>query len=59
MTHKIVFTSPFYRAAEPSRFASSVITPRGYKVGRRSYATYIFPHDIPSLRLKKKEEIEK
>jgi hypothetical protein len=47
MTHKIVFTSPFYRAAEPSRFASSVITPRGYKVGRRSYATYIFPHDIP------------
>jgi hypothetical protein len=32
---------------EPSRFAYSVVTPRGYKAGGRSYLTYIFPHDLP------------
>jgi hypothetical protein len=48
MTRKIVFTA----SVEPSRFASSVVTPRGYKTSGRSYAIYIFPHDLPpSLRL--------
>jgi hypothetical protein len=45
---KIIFTTP----AEPSHFVSSVVTPRGYKAGGHSYATYIFLHDIPPfLRL--------
>jgi hypothetical protein len=38
-----LFTVP----AEPSCFASSVVTPRGYKAGGSSYATYIFPDDLP------------
>jgi hypothetical protein len=43
-----LFTVP----TEPNRFTSSVVTPWGYKAGGRSYATYIFPHDLPlSLRL--------
>jgi hypothetical protein len=33
--------------AEPNRFASLVVTPRDYKVGNRSYTTYMFLHDIP------------
>jgi hypothetical protein len=43
--NKIIFTTP----TEPNSFASSVVTPRGYKVGDRSCATYIFPHNIPPL----------
>jgi hypothetical protein len=38
-----LFTTPM----EPSHFASSVITPQGYKAGGHSYATYLFPHDLP------------
>jgi hypothetical protein len=43
MTHKLVFTAPM----ELGRFASSVITPRGYTAGGGSCATYIFPHNLP------------
>jgi hypothetical protein len=45
MTHIIVFTV----TTEPSHFASSVVTLRGYKAGSRSCATYIFSHDISSF----------
>jgi hypothetical protein len=45
--------------AEPSCFASSVVTPLGYKAGGRSYATYIFVQDFPiSLWLKRKRDRE-
>jgi hypothetical protein len=44
---KLVFPTPYMVPAEPSRFASSVITPRGYNAGSSSCATYIFPHDLP------------
>jgi hypothetical protein len=37
----------FTEAVELSRFASSVVTLRGYKTGARSYATYIFLHNLP------------
>jgi hypothetical protein len=47
MTCKIIFTTPFYCAYGASRFASSVVTTRGYKADDCSYATYIFPHDLP------------
>jgi hypothetical protein len=47
MTRKIIFTVPFTVPTEPSCFASSVVTQRGYKAGDRSYATYIFPYDLP------------
>jgi hypothetical protein len=48
MTRKIVFTACLITVpAEPSHFASSVGTPRGYKVGGRSCASYIFPYDLP------------
>jgi hypothetical protein len=48
VTRKFIFTAP----AEPSRFASSVTMLQGYKASGRSYATYIFLHDLPpSLRL--------
>jgi hypothetical protein len=48
MTHKIIFNV----STEPSRFASLVVTPLGYKAGGHSGTTYIFPHDIPPfLRL--------
>jgi hypothetical protein len=33
MTRKIFFTSPFIVPTEPSRFASLVVTLRGYKAG--------------------------
>jgi hypothetical protein len=47
MTHKIIFTAPI----KPNRFAL-VVTPSSYEAGGRSYATYIFLHDIPPfLRL--------
>jgi hypothetical protein len=51
-----LFTVP----VELSRFASSVITPRGYKTGDRSCATYILPYDLPppSLWLKRKRDRE-
>jgi hypothetical protein len=60
VTHKLIFTMHFYCTAEPSRFVSLVVTPRGYKAGGRSCATYFFLHDLPpSPRLlpyaKKKE----
>jgi hypothetical protein len=44
---KLIFPAPYMAPAEPSRFASSVIAPRGYNAGSSSYATYIFPHDLP------------
>jgi hypothetical protein len=47
MMCKIIFTVPFYVPAKPIRFASLVVTPRGYKVGGHSYTTYIFPLDLP------------
>jgi hypothetical protein len=47
MMRKIIFTVPFTAPTEPSRFASSVVAPRGYKGGGSSCATYIFPHDPP------------
>jgi hypothetical protein len=31
MMHKIVFTVPFTVSAEPNRFTSLAVTPRGYK----------------------------
>jgi hypothetical protein len=43
MTCKSIFTVP----VDPSRFASSVVTLWGYKVGGHSYTTYIFPDDLP------------
>jgi hypothetical protein len=33
MMRKIIFTAPFIAPAEPRRFASSVVTPWGYKAG--------------------------
>jgi hypothetical protein len=38
----------FIAPVEPSLFASSVATPRGYKAGSRSCATYNLPHYLPS-----------
>jgi hypothetical protein len=62
--HMIVFTAPFCYACGVQPFASSIVTPQGYKAGGHSYATYIFPHDLPwSLcplpMAKKKEDKEK
>jgi hypothetical protein len=52
MTHKIILLRFFTVPVEPSSFASSVVTPWGYKAGGFSYATYNFPHDLPpSLHL--------
>jgi hypothetical protein len=39
----------FTTSAEPSYFASSVITPWVHKAGCHSYATYILPHNIPQF----------
>jgi hypothetical protein len=39
---------PFTASAEPSCFASSVATPRDYKAGDHSCATYILLHNLPS-----------
>jgi hypothetical protein len=43
MMCKIIFTVPM----EPSRFASSVVTPQGYKACDLSYTIYIFSHVLP------------
>jgi hypothetical protein len=43
MMSKIIFTTP----AEPNCFASSVVTPQGYKADSCSCAMYIFSHDVP------------
>jgi hypothetical protein len=39
-----LFTVP----VEPSRFATMLVTTRGYKVGGRSCTTYILSHDLSS-----------
>jgi hypothetical protein len=44
---KIIFTMPFTMPVEPSSFAYSVVTSRGYKAGGHSSTTYIFSHDLP------------
>jgi hypothetical protein len=52
MMCKIIFTAPFFVPVERSRFASFVVTPRGYKAGGLSCATYISAYDLPqSLHL--------
>jgi hypothetical protein len=43
---KPIFIVPFYRACGTQFFASSIATPRGYKAGSHSCATYNFPHDL-------------
>jgi hypothetical protein len=49
--------------AEPSSFASSIVTPQGYKAGDHSCTTYIFLYDLPPspslLPYALKGEIEK
>jgi hypothetical protein len=48
VAHKLMFTADFTAPIVAHRFASSVVTPWGYKAGGRSYATYILLHDLPS-----------
>jgi hypothetical protein len=52
MMRKIILLRLFTVLVEPSCFASSVVTPRGYKASGHSCATCIFLHNLPpSLRL--------
>jgi hypothetical protein len=47
VTRKLILIRTFIVHAEPSRIASSIATPWGYKDGGCSDATYILPHDLP------------
>jgi hypothetical protein len=47
MTRKIILLRLFTAPMEPNHFAYLVVTPRGYKAGNHSYASYIFPHYLP------------
>jgi hypothetical protein len=47
MTQSLFLLWLFTMPVDPTHFASSIITPQGYKDGGRSYATYVFPHNFP------------